>query len=155
MEKHNLTFTLARIKQIFPTFNELAVSEFDFWRAAKKERVVVKTVALIVDGYYQRKSGKHYILVSSYLKPTKWLHTALHEFCHYLFDAPGPQDQVLYRRKCGDPNDPRERLADAFALVAMLPFPELLEMQKQDLSDSPWLAELVRDRITVLTDFGL
>jgi Zn-dependent peptidase ImmA (M78 family) len=150
-----LTFTLTRIKQIFPDFNVKAVTEFDFWRAAKKEKIVVRSMPLLVDGYYQKKNGKHYILISSYLKEAKWLHTALHEFFHYLFHVPATEGEALYRRACGDPQDPRERLADAFALVCIMPLPELQELQKEDLSDSPWLSQLVAYRFAVLSDFGL
>jgi Zn-dependent peptidase ImmA (M78 family) len=151
----NMQFSLTKIRQLFPNFNERAISEHEFWRAAKKEKIIVRSMPLHVDGYYQQKNGKHYILINSGLQGPKWLHTALHEFCHYLFDAPGANSQALYRKQCGDAEDPRERFADAFALICILPFSELLELQKEDLSDNPALGMLVRGRFGALSDFGM
>ncbi len=148
--------SLARIKAVFPHFNERPITEDDFWRAAKREKIIVREIPLAVDGYYQPKRGRHYILINSELTGVKWLHTALHEFCHYLFDVPGvPENHVMYRRPCGDASDPREMFADAFALVGLLPFPDLVRLQGEDLSDNAWLTQIVRDRIVVRADFRM
>jgi Zn-dependent peptidase ImmA (M78 family) len=145
-----MQLSLARIREVFPHFNERPITESDFWKAAKRERVIVRELPLVVDGYYQHKGGRHYILINDRLSGLKWLHTALHEFCHYLFDAPEHMDnEVLFRRDAFSEGavHARERFADAFALFAMLPFPSLLELQSEDLTENPWLANLVRDRI--------
>jgi len=148
--------SLARIREVFPDFNVRAITEDDFWRAAKREKIIVREMPLLVDGYYQQKNGRHYILINKRLAGAKWLHTALHEFCHYLFDVPGPaENRVMYRRACGDPTDLREVFADAVALVGLLPFPDLVRLQTEDLTDNPWLSNIVRARITVRADFRI
>lgn len=161
-------FTLTRIRQAFPKFNVKPVTEADFWRACKKFRIVVKQMPLTVDGYHERKRGRYYILINERLTGEKWLHTAFHEFCHFLFDAPstGGTNYVLYRRgleldECGEPvlneneEDPRERLADAFATICLMPFPELVRLASEDISDCPELLRLCMDRLYVRADYGL
>lgn len=148
-----MNLMIDRVREIFPHFNLRAITEEDFWKAAKKSRIVVRELPLLVDGYYQRKRGRHFILIDKKLTGLRWLHTALHEFCHFLFDEP-VNDEALYRRG-GEDADRREKTADAFALIALLPFPDLVRIQKEDLSDNAWLANLVRDRIVVLTEYGI
>jgi hypothetical protein len=83
----------------------------------------------------------------------KWLHTALHELCHFLFDAPELGDTARYRRHCGDPDDPREVFADAFACVCMLPLIDLKKLAREDVAEMhPMLLEFYRQRIVVLAE---
>jgi Zn-dependent peptidase ImmA (M78 family) len=160
-------FTLTRIRQAFPKFNLKEITEADFWRACKKFRIIVRQMPLDVDGYHERKRGRYYILINSRLQGKKWLHTALHEFCHYLFDAPDAgANFVLYRRRqkydehgCPvrrqEDDDPRERFADAFATVGFMPLNELIRFANEDISEDPELLKLCRARIGVLDDYGI
>ncbi|CAN5354788.1 hypothetical protein BH10ACI2_BH10ACI2_00240 [soil metagenome] len=151
-----MNLSLARVKRVFPNFNKTAITENDFWRACKKHRIIVREIPLIVDGYYQQKRGRNYILINSNLRSNnrKWLHTAWHEFAHFLMDVPGV-NEALYRRPCGDIHDPRERFADAFALICIVPFPDLLKLLEEEcLTFDPDLAALVSSRIVVRAEFG-
>lgn len=149
-------FSLKRIRDIFPQFNERPIGEADFWRVCKSSKIIVKELPLQVDGYHKRYRGRDYILLNRTLTGRKWLHTALHELCHFLFDAPTESDNYAsYRRTNGDPADPRERFADAFALVCMIPFADLERLSREDLSDDPAMLSLCADRIKVLADFKI
>lgn len=149
-----MNLSLIKIQSIFPRFNEQPITNEDFWRVAEKEKIRVRQMPLLVDGYYTKNRGRNYILINSNLSGTRWLHTALHELHHYLFDVPGTEAGYTFYRN-GEYIDRREYKADAFALVGILPWTKLVEMTPADLTASPWLADLVRDRIAVRTDFGL
>ncbi len=152
-----MNLTLDRIFEIFPYFNDRPITENDFWRACKREKVIVKEMPLMVNGYYQFKRGRHYILLNNRLSGLTWLHTAFHEFCHYLFDAPMPgEEQTLYRRPCGDRDDPRDMFADAFALICLLPFPELVRLaMEEDLSSNEQMLNLAMSRVEVRAKYGI
>lgn len=145
--------SLVKIRSIFPHFNERPVTIEDFWRVVTKHKIIVKEFPLIVDGYYTHRRGRHIILINSKLSGVRWLHTALHELHHYLFDVPGENEGYTFYRR-GAIVDRRECKADAFALMCILPWPRLLEMTEDDVVGQPWLADLVRDRIVVRTHFG-
>lgn len=146
-----------RICQVLKGFNVKPLSDKDFWRVVKRERIVVKEIPLIVDGYYQKKRGRHYIIINSRLRGTKWLHTAFHELMHFYLDVPfANEEATLYRRSKKKTKKPlrREETADAFALMAILPFPELEKLSAEDLEDQTALASLVVARLQVLADLG-
>lgn len=149
-----MNLSLMKITSLFPHFNEKPITADDFWRVVKHEKIRVRQMPLLVDGYYTCRRGKHYILINSKLTGTRWLHTALHELHHYLFDVPGEAENFTFYRN-GEYIDRREYRADAFALIGILPLNSLLELTTDDLAGNPWLADLVRDRIVVRTHFGI
>lgn len=151
-----MNLSLTKIMTVLPLFNVEVLSEEHFWRICKKLKIIVDDkMPLAVNGYYQRKRGRHYILIDRKLRGTrKWLHTAWHEFGHYLFDAPAP-NEALFRRACGDMQDFRERFADAFATICIMPFPLLEQIQQEDISDDPDLGNTVQARIAAHVDFGI
>lgn len=149
-----MELSYTKILTVFPKFNQIALTEKDFWRTAKKQKIVVREIPLTIDGYYQKKRGRHYILLNNRLTGIRWLHTAFHELCHYFLDVPEDLgDYTLYRDLSKKPTK-REKIADALSLIAVLPLPELEKITKEDLSDNPWLGNVVRDRIAVLSEFG-
>jgi Zn-dependent peptidase ImmA (M78 family) len=164
-------FSLKKIHEVFPRFNERPISEAEFWRACKRFRIVVKQMPLIVDGYHERKAGRYYIIINEQLRGLKWMHTALHEFCHFLFDAPDHSENYVFYRKGRKPAEEpdagltaeqrrrkqsRERFADAFATVALLPWPELERLSKEEyVQDNPQLLRLCMDRMGVYNDFQI
>ena len=149
--------TIKRIKEAFPHFNERPITENDFWRASKKFKIVVRRLPLEIDGYYERYKGRNYILLSERLTGRKWLHTALHEFCHFLFDVPiGKTNYVLYRKRSDiDRDDPRERWADAFATICLMPFPEIIRSSKEPPPEDQDTLRLCLDRLTVKSHYGI
>jgi Zn-dependent peptidase ImmA (M78 family) len=151
-----MNLLLSRIREVFPEFNKIAVTTEEFWRVCKKRKVIVRELPLLVNGYYERYLGRDYILLNNKLTPRQWLLTALHEWSHLQFDAPGEAEHyTLYRRACGLVDDPRERFADAFALVAVMPYRDLVRLSREDLSDDVWLMNLCRSRESVRNEFGM
>lgn len=161
-------FSLKRIREVFPNFNKTPVTEIQFWKACKRCRIKVQSIPLpSIDGYHERKRGRNYIIINERLRGEKWLHTALHEFCHYLFDAPDHGDYIFHRTPdgCGlwlpDPHEPeerkrrrlqREKFADAFGLACLIPKPEAILLSKEDQSESPNLW-MYAARIEALSEF--
>jgi len=150
-----MNLSLIKIRSIFPTFNEKPITTEEFWAAAGKfKELSVHQVPLMVDGYYTPRCGRHFILINDKLTGVRFMHTALHEFYHYMFDMPGINEGYTFYRN-GKYHDRREYKADAFATIGILPWPELLRIDASDVDDQPWLAEMVRSRIVVRTHFGL
>lgn len=145
--------SLIKIQKYFPKFNIEPVTAADFWRVVEQENIEVREVPLLVDGSYTRKNGHDLILINSQLSGYDWLKVALHELHHYLFDIPNDRQRFAFYRN-GQFIDRREVKADAFALIGILPWPELLKITSADIEASPRLAELVRARIIVRTEFG-
>lgn len=153
--KKNLSLT--RIRQVLPDFNKKIYTEEDFWRIAKKLKIIVRELPLDVDGYHERKRGRYYILINSRLRGLKWLHTAFHELCHFLFDVPCDSDNyVMFRHSSGDEKDPRERFADAFATICLMPWPELVRIAtEEEISEHHTLLKICRDRMSVKIDYKM
>lgn len=137
-----------KILEIFPDFNVRALTEEDFWKEAKRNRIYVREEPLLIDGYYEKKNRKYSIIINSNLRGVRWLHTAFHELMHFYLDAPKNVDITLCRSRMQEQNK-REKTADALALIAIMPMPELEKLCQEDLTEFPYLYELVRDRIAV------
>lgn len=154
MRKH---LSLARIRQVLPHFNKKIHTEEDFWRVAKRHKIIVREMPMEVDGYHQRKRGRYYILINRDLRGIKWLHTAFHELCHFLLDVPVDADNyVMYRRRLGDDSDPRERFADAFATICIMPWDELVRLvAEEQVDEHHTLLSLCRARMNVKVDYDL
>lgn len=162
------SFSLARIREVFPNFNKRPITEIQFWKVCKRFKIVVRSIPLgTIEGYHERKRGRNYIIINSKLKGEKWLHTAFHELCHYLFDAPDHGDYVFYRTidGCGslrqevdEPDEikrrrrQREKFADAFGLACLIPYTEAIQLTKEEHSDSQNLS-LYAARIEAISEF--
>lgn len=145
---------LPRILETFPLFNIQPITENDFWRACKRKKVVVLQFPLMVNGYYERRGGRDFILLNQSLRGVAWLHTALHEFCHVLCDEPLYADQYTLYKRLGIPSaDPREKFADAFALIGLIPIHDLIKLLEEDLADE--LHSMCQARIEVFQIYGL
>lgn len=149
-----MNLSLIKIQSIFPHFNERPITAEDFWRVVRREKIIVRQMPLIVDGYYTHRRGKDIILINDSLKGTRWLHVALHELSHFLFDVPGAEDGYTFYRN-GQYVDRREYRADAFATIGIMPWPDLVATTPDDLAVSPWLADIVVARLAVRTHFGI
>lgn len=145
---------LLRITKAFPLFNIKPITEEDFWRTCKKMKVIVLQFPLMVNGYYERRGGRDYILLNQGLSGCAWLHTALHELCHVLCDEPlYAEHYTLYKRFGIPSSDPREKFADAFALIGLIPICDLLRLLEEDVVDD--LHNMCQARIKVFQVYGL
>lgn len=149
-----MNLSYLKIKEIFPQFNLISLTEEDFWTQAKVGRIHVRLEPLLVDGYYEKKKRKHSIILNCNLRGVRFLHTAFHELFHFLLDGVSleeDEDITLFRSQIQIKTS-REKIADALALIAILPMPELEKLMKEDLTDNPYLMNLVRDRVAVLAE---
>lgn len=150
------TISLSRIKEIFPDFGRVQLEERDFWRACKLLKVRVRRLPLPVRGcYFIGSDGEHYIYISTRLSGMEFLHTALHEFCHFLFDVPEKRNIARCSGRVADGGDDRERFADAFALAGMVPLGHIARISEDDLSADVWLSRIVNDRYRIYTEYGI
>ncbi len=149
-----MKLSLSKILTFFPNFNVKQITHEDFWHATAAGKVLVKQMPLHVDGYYTRCEGRDYMLINQNLQGSAWLHTAFHEFHHFLFDAPGNKKAFTFFKN-GEWHDKRELKAEAFAVICLMPMPMLLELTPEEIEASSDLASLVRARITVLKEFGI
>lgn len=109
-----------------------------------------------VDGYHERHKGRNYILIGDHLSGLKWMHTVLHELCHFIFDVPTHQKGYkFFRRREGKRDDPRERWADAFATICLMPWPRLLELSLEPPPEDLDTLRLCMDRLAVKRDYRL
>ncbi|MEW6361719.1 MAG: ImmA/IrrE family metallo-endopeptidase [Acidobacteriota bacterium] len=144
---------LKTIKKFLPEFNQRPVTEDDLWRVFKQCGIIVRNVPLLVDGYCGFHHGRHYILLNDRLPPRRWLFTACHELSHYLFDVPKTEGEFLFRNSGAD--TAREKFADAFACICLLPFPELVRLAEDPPEEDPDLLELCRSRLIVRNVYGI
>lgn len=149
-----MNLSLIKIRSIFPHFNQQRITAEDFWRAAKASQLIVRQMPLAVDGYYTICRDKHLILLNSRLKSVAWLRAALHEFHHFMFDVPGVDNGFTFYRR-GQFSDRREYRADAFAVIGIMPWPEIEQLRSSDLIVSPWLSEIIKNRLDIKRDFGI
>lgn len=163
-------FSLAKIREVFPNFNKTPITEVQFLKVCNKKdaKVHIRTMPLSIDGYHIRRHGVNFIIINNKLSGDKWLHTGLHEYCHYLFDAPDHGDYVFYRRGdgCGDLESDkylpeeirrrkklREKFADAVSLAGMVPWCDIERLSREDQSESKRLW-LYAARIEAHADFN-
>lgn len=147
-----MNLSYVKIEEIFPQFNKIALTENDFWTQVKTNRIYVRVEPLLVDGYYEKKKRKHSIVLNCELRGVRFLHTAFHELFHFFLDGQfiEEDEEITLFRSQIQIKTSRELIADALALIAVLPMPELEKLMREDLTENPYLMNLVRDRIAVL-----
>jgi Zn-dependent peptidase ImmA (M78 family) len=112
-------YSLDKYKKLKVGWNERSLTEADFHRLCRLHKVTVQELPLRVSGFYYSMLGGHFIAIDSKLPPRKKLFVMFHEFAHFLMHAP---DQNLTASYHGVGRQTRkEREADVFALVALIP----------------------------------
>jgi Zn-dependent peptidase ImmA (M78 family) len=124
-----------KIRSFFPEFNERAHDETDFWRVAQQTKTIVKETPLLIEGYYEYKNKRHYILINSNLSRFEWLLTAFHELTHRLLDAPYNKSKILLKRDIERLKQKQEERAENIALILLIPDKKLLEMHHTPFED--------------------
>lgn len=121
------------------------MTEDDFHRLCKRQKITVQEMPLRVSGFYYCVLGKHYIAIDSKLKKHKKLFVMFHEFAHYLMHAPETGTTANFHgvgRKTR-----KECEADAFALCALIPKTWIETRTAQELVEDEGIpADLLRDR---------
>jgi len=135
-------------------WNERPLTETDFYKLCRKHKITAEEIPLTVSGFYYCVMGKHFIAIDTKLSPAKKLFVMFHEFAHFLMHAPNYNETASFH---GVGNQTRkEREADAFALVALIP-KIWLETRTPDelIADEGITADMLRDRVELLRRHGL
>ncbi|MEJ7847489.1 MAG: ImmA/IrrE family metallo-endopeptidase [Pyrinomonadaceae bacterium] len=121
------------------------MTEDDFYRLCRRQKVVVQEMPLTVSGFYYCVLGKHYIAIDSKLKHHEKLFVMFHEFAHYLMHAPNTNETANFH---GIGKKTRHEVeADAFAICALIPITWIETRTAQELIEDEGLpAEIVLER---------
>ena len=112
-------FSQLKYKQLKIGWNDRPLSEVDFYAFCRRNKITVQELPLRVSGFYYSMLGRHFIAIDSRLTARKRLFVMFHELAHYLMHVPDDNATASYH---GIGRQTRkEREADAFALVALIP----------------------------------
>lgn len=114
-----MLFFIEKISHLRCQWNEKPLTEKDFQRLCKRQKVIVQEMPLRVSGFYYCVLGKHYIAIDSKLKHHEKLFVMFHEFAHYLMHAPNTNETANFHGI--GKKTRKEAEADAFALCALIP----------------------------------
>ena len=112
-------FSLEKYKKLKIGWNERPLTEADFHRLCRRHKVTVQELSLRVSGFYYSMLGGHFIAIDSKLPARKKLFVMFHEFAHFLMHAPDQNATASYHGVGRQTR--KEREADLFALVALIP----------------------------------
>lgn len=140
-----MLFFLDKISKLRCQWNKQPLTEEDFHRLCRRQKVVVQEMPLTVSGFYYCVLGKHYIAIDSKLKHHEKLFVMFHEFAHYLMHAPDTNATANFHG-IGQKNR-KEIEADAFAICALIPKPWIENRTIQELIEDEGLpVEIVKER---------
>jgi Zn-dependent peptidase ImmA (M78 family) len=131
-------------------WNKRPLTEEDFFRICRRERIAVQEMPLSVRGFYGVCKARRFIALDSKMRGVARLFTAYHELGHHFLHAPKATMQVNYFHLREEPRVKLE--ADAFAAVALLPEPKLRRMLSIPVEEwePGFTAEMIEFRLKVL-----
>jgi Zn-dependent peptidase ImmA (M78 family) len=148
-----MRFLTEKLSHLNIGWNELALTETDFYRICKRFRIKVTEMPLSSGGFYYRVMGKDFIAVDSKLTGPKKLFVLFHELGHYLLHV--PDSGVTANFHGVGCKTRKEREADLFALCAILPKNIIQDQTAQALIDEGFPAEMVAQRFAVYENKGI
>lgn len=138
-------FFREKISKLRCLWNERPLTEEDFHRLCKVQKVTVQEMPLRVSGFYYCVLGKHYIAIDSKLKKHDKLFVMFHEFAHYLMHSPDSGTTANFHGV--GKKTRKEAEADAFALCALIPKIWIETRTLQELiEDEGFASEIVKER---------
>jgi len=149
-----MRFSLEKFTDLDIGWNERPLSEADFYKLCRRFRITVEEIPLRVSGFYYCVMGRHFIAIDSKLPERRKLLVMLHEFAHFLMHVPNSNETASYHG-VGRPTR-KEREADMFALVAMIPR-TWLETRTPDelIAEEGVLPEDLRQRFELFEKHGV
>ena len=114
-----MRFSFEKFDNLGIGWNERPLTDEDFYNLCRRFRITLEEIPLRVSGFYYCVMGRHFIAIDSKLPPPRKLFVMLHEFAHFLMHVPNTNETASYLG-VGRPTR-KEREADMFALVAMIP----------------------------------
>jgi Zn-dependent peptidase ImmA (M78 family) len=149
-----MRFFLDKAKALNVGWNDRPLTEPDFYRLCVRHRITVQEMPLRVSGFYYCVMGGHYIAIDSRLAADKKLFVMFHEFAHYLMHAPDGGATASFHgigRKTR-----KEREADLFALVALIPRNWIANRTAFEISSEEGIdPETVAERFQIFKDRGI
>lgn len=112
-------FSLDKFSKLKIGWNERPLTEADFYKLCRRFKITVDELPLRVSGFYYCVMGRHFIAIDSKLGRRKKLFVMFHELAHFLIHAPNTNETASYHGL--RPQSRKEREADIFALVALIP----------------------------------
>jgi Zn-dependent peptidase ImmA (M78 family) len=136
-------------------WNTRPLTEADFYRITRRERIRVVEMPLSVRGFYGVCKGKRFIALDSKMRGLPRLFTAWHEVGHHFLHAPKATAQVNYFHLREEPRVKLE--ADAFAVVALLPEPLLRSTIADggDVFEEGFTRDMIELRLKILDLYGV
>lgn len=135
-------------------WNERPLTEEDFYRICRRNKVSVTEMPLVTNGFYYCVKGRHYIAISSRLKGNEKLFVMFHELAHFLMHAPDSNATANFSG-IGKPTR-KEKEADAFAYCAILPKRWIEQKTLRDLvEDEGFTEEFIAERKEVFRRYGV
>jgi len=140
-----MLFFLEKISHLRCQWNKRSLTEKDFHRLCRRQKIIVQEMPLRVSGFYYCVLGKHYIAIDSKLRHHEKLFVMFHEFAHYLMHAPNTNETANFH---GIGKKTRmEAEADAFALCALIPKTWIESRTPQELIEDEGLPmEILAER---------
>ncbi|MEJ7623225.1 MAG: ImmA/IrrE family metallo-endopeptidase [Pyrinomonadaceae bacterium] len=142
-----------KIKKLKIGWNETPLTESDFYRLCRRQRIGITEMPLRVGGFYYRVIGRDFIAIDSRLSGYQKLAVMFHELGHFLFHVPESGVTANFHR-VGHETRP-EREADVFALCSLIPKWLIDKNNPQDLIDEGFPAEMVQKRLFIRERYGL
>lgn len=135
-------------------WNEKPLTEADFYRLCQRFRITVEEIPLRVSGFYYCVMGRHYIAIDRGLRGKQKLFVMFHEFAHFLMHAPNTNETASYHGVGRQTR--KEREADLFALVALIP-QHWLETRTPDelIADEGITSDMLRERMELFARHSL
>jgi Zn-dependent peptidase ImmA (M78 family) len=138
------------MKRAFPHLNSQPYTFEDVERITRRERIKLTICDYNPDilGYFcTRKTAqrvKKFIVINSRLDTIGRTFIGLHELAHYFLHAPTSPRQWFYCRRIAERTRSKHDCeADAFALIAMLPYWMMIELSSTGYQDlHPALVDL-------------
>ncbi len=149
-----MQFFLTKIEQLGIGWNRRRLTEEDFYTLCRRHKVTIEELPLRVSGFYYSVAGRHFIAVNSNLAVGEKLFVMFHEFAHFLLHAPDSGATANFHgigRKTR-----KEREADMFALVALIPQQWLIDRAPGEIIESENVtAEKLRERMEIFNARGI
>lgn len=147
-----MNLILSRLLKSIPHLNSRELTEDDFHKLCRKERVVLAEMPLKphLYGYYTNMKGKAVIILNRNLPKTRWLEVAFHELGHHYLHAPVPKSVFFDSQNL---TQRQELEAQTLALLALLPKSTLRKIEQEPDLIFDYPLHLIEERIRLFRDF--
>lgn len=141
-----MNLTLTRLLKSIPHLNRRALTEADFHKLCRRERITLVEMPLKshLYGYYTNFMGKAVIVINRNLPPMRWLEVAYHELGHHYLHAPVPKSVFFNSQNL---THRQETEAQTLALLALIPQPILKELESDADVIFDYPLHLIEERI--------